>query len=112
VGHFCPPESGSTDPIESGSNWDPDPQPCWQHKQTVIEFNAKNITSCYDQQRGNRKRAQLRKLSLIPVTKIEHLKGYGTEDTVMYLPKRLRDRILDTVVVKYLHLEMQNIELI
>jgi hypothetical protein len=26
----------------------------------------------------------------------------------MNLPKRLRDRILDTVVVKYLHLEMQN----
>ncbi len=28
VGHFCPPGSvsGSTDPIESGSNWDPDPQ--------------------------------------------------------------------------------------
>jgi hypothetical protein len=28
VGHFCPPGSGSgsTDPIESGSN--PDPQPC------------------------------------------------------------------------------------
>ncbi len=25
VGHFCPP--GSTDPIESGSNPDPDPQP-------------------------------------------------------------------------------------
>jgi hypothetical protein len=34
VGHFCPPnpdpdsESGSTDPIESGSNPDQDPQPC------------------------------------------------------------------------------------
>ncbi len=27
VGHFCPPGSGSTDPIESGSNPDPDPQP-------------------------------------------------------------------------------------
>jgi len=26
VGYFCPPGSGSTDPIESGSN--PDPQPC------------------------------------------------------------------------------------
>jgi hypothetical protein len=25
VGHFCPP--GSTDPIESGSNTDPDPHP-------------------------------------------------------------------------------------
>jgi hypothetical protein len=30
----------------------------------------------------------------------------------MNLPKRLRDRILDTVVVKYLHLEMQNIAFI
>jgi hypothetical protein len=34
VGHFCPPgsRSGSTDPIESGSNpdMDPDPQPCRQ----------------------------------------------------------------------------------
>jgi hypothetical protein len=30
VGHFCPPGSGSgsTDPIEYGSNADPDPQPC------------------------------------------------------------------------------------
>jgi hypothetical protein len=32
VSHFCPPGSGSTDPIESGSNpdpdTDPDPQPC------------------------------------------------------------------------------------
>jgi hypothetical protein len=30
VGNFCPPGSGSesTDPIESGSNSDPDPQPC------------------------------------------------------------------------------------
>ncbi len=27
VGLFCPPGSGSTDPIESGSNPDPDPQP-------------------------------------------------------------------------------------
>ncbi len=26
-GHFCPLGSGSTDPIESWSNWDPDPQP-------------------------------------------------------------------------------------
>ncbi len=26
MSHFCPPGSGSTDPIESGSN--PDPQPC------------------------------------------------------------------------------------
>jgi hypothetical protein len=32
VGHFCPPESGSgsTDPIESGSNPDPDPQPWYE----------------------------------------------------------------------------------
>jgi hypothetical protein len=30
----------------------------------------------------------------------------------MNLPKRLRDRILDTVVVKDLHLEMQNIAFI
>jgi hypothetical protein len=30
----------------------------------------------------------------------------------MNLPKRLRDRILDTVVVKYLHLEMQIISFI
>ncbi len=35
MGHFCPPGSGSTDPIESGSNsdpdpdTDPDPQPCF-----------------------------------------------------------------------------------
>ncbi len=35
MGHFCPPGSGtrsgsgSTHPIESGSNPDPDPQPCW-----------------------------------------------------------------------------------
>ncbi len=28
VGHFCPPGSGSTEPIEYGSNPDPDPQPC------------------------------------------------------------------------------------
>jgi hypothetical protein len=28
VGHFCPPGSGSTDPVESGSNTDPDPQAC------------------------------------------------------------------------------------
>jgi hypothetical protein len=30
MGHFCPPgsKSGSTDPIESGS--DPDPQPCYK----------------------------------------------------------------------------------
>ncbi len=27
MGHFCPPGSGSTDPIESGSNPDPDQQP-------------------------------------------------------------------------------------
>jgi hypothetical protein len=27
VGHFCPPGSGSTDPIESGSNPDTDPDP-------------------------------------------------------------------------------------
>ncbi len=27
MGHFCPP--GSTDPIESGSSPDPDPQPCF-----------------------------------------------------------------------------------
>ncbi len=31
MGHFCPPGSGSTDPIESGSNPDPDPQPCPKH---------------------------------------------------------------------------------
>jgi hypothetical protein len=28
VGHFCPPGSGSTGPIESGSN--PDPKPCFK----------------------------------------------------------------------------------
>jgi hypothetical protein len=28
VGHFCPPGSGSTGPIESGSNPDPDLKPC------------------------------------------------------------------------------------
>jgi hypothetical protein len=33
VGHFCPPGSGSTDPIESGSN--PDPQPCFQETFTA-----------------------------------------------------------------------------
>jgi hypothetical protein len=29
VGHFCLPGSGSTDPIESGFNLDPEPQPCF-----------------------------------------------------------------------------------
>ena len=29
MGHFCPPGSRSTDPIESGSSPDPDPQPWW-----------------------------------------------------------------------------------
>jgi hypothetical protein len=28
-------ESGSTDPIESGTNPDPDPQPCLEHQQWI-----------------------------------------------------------------------------
>jgi hypothetical protein len=36
VGHFCPPGSGSgsTGPIESGSNPDPDPKPCLRYRKT------------------------------------------------------------------------------
>ncbi len=34
MGHFCPPGSGSADPIESGSNWDQDPQP-WMKECTI-----------------------------------------------------------------------------
>ncbi len=38
VGHFCPPGSGSgsTDPIESGSNQDPDSQPWYRQYHTVL----------------------------------------------------------------------------
>ncbi len=44
VGNFCPPGSGSTDPIESGSNPDPDtdPQPCW----SVYNMAYMNIGQC------------------------------------------------------------------
>ncbi len=34
VGHFCPPGSGSTGPIEYGFNTDPDPKP-WLSRQLV-----------------------------------------------------------------------------
>ncbi len=47
VGHFSPPGSGSgsTDPIESGSNWDPDPQLCAVHNQ-IKEFHSGRISTC------------------------------------------------------------------
>ncbi len=40
MGPFCSPGSGSgfTDPIESGSNPDPDPQPCWHQYYVVIRL--------------------------------------------------------------------------
>ncbi len=34
------PDSGSTDLIESGSNWDPDPQPCFSHSKYVLVSNC------------------------------------------------------------------------
>ncbi len=41
VGHFCPPGSGSesTDPIESGSN--PDPQPCLVERQRRVDLHPR-----------------------------------------------------------------------
>ncbi len=37
VGHFCPPGSGSTDPIEYGYNPDPDPQPWLNLRISVVD---------------------------------------------------------------------------
>jgi hypothetical protein len=43
MSHFCPPGSGSTDPIESGSNWDPDPdpQPCLKASGPALDAAAR-----------------------------------------------------------------------
>ena len=43
MGNFCPPGSGSTDPIESGSNPnpDPDPQPWIMHSLNDERMNEK-----------------------------------------------------------------------
>ncbi len=43
MGHFCPPGSGSTDPIESGSN--PDPQPWPQVWQPRVDITLERLES-------------------------------------------------------------------
>jgi hypothetical protein len=43
VGHFCPPGSRSTDPIESGSN--PDPQPWPQVWQPRVDITLERLES-------------------------------------------------------------------
>jgi len=40
VGHFCPPGSGSTGPIEYGSNPDPDPKPWYK---VALSHNVRNM---------------------------------------------------------------------
>ncbi len=45
VGHFCPPGSGSTDPIESGSNWDPDPQPWFSLPGVCVEILLSGVVA-------------------------------------------------------------------
>jgi hypothetical protein len=67
VGHFCPPGSGSTDPIESGSNpdsdTDPDPQPCPQDESSAHDVNQRHVL-LYGSGRGRDESSkQCRKLS-------------------------------------------------
>ncbi len=52
VGHFCPPGSGSTGPIESGSNPDPDPKPWIVNNNSVNKARGLFLTTVTDRAWG------------------------------------------------------------